>query len=275
MNKGIWSNILRKFRLLYPADYLRFILSKVKNRAGNKRFAVENPGIILPPDYLMYESFRLDYNQYFYGGKETAEWIVGLLAKHVALENKNILDWGCGPGRIVRHLPALLGIAAHIYGTDYNKKSIEWCSASLLGIEFNHNAANAELPYPDNFFGAIYGLSIITHLSEAKHYQWLRELLRILEPGGILLLTSQGSNFRKKLTPAEAETYDNGLIVVRDKVKEGHRTYSAFHPVEFMQSLFAGCDILEHIVPKPVDGSTPQDVWIVRKQKSNLCLSIK
>ena len=45
-----------------------------------------------------------------------------------------------------------------------------------------------------------------------------------------MFLTTQGDNFRVKLTDLELNKYNNDELVVRGKVKEGHRTYSAFHP---------------------------------------------
>jgi hypothetical protein len=82
-----------------------------------------------------------------------------------------------------------------------------------------------------------------------------------------MLLTTQGENFKVKLTSQETERFNHNELVIRGKVKEGHRTYSAFHPKGFMQHLFSDAQILEHIETKPEDGNwLPQDVWIVRKR---------
>ena len=81
-----------------------------------------------------------------------------------------------------------------------------------------------------------------------------------------MLVTTQGDNFREKLTESEMNEYDRGVLVVRGKVKEGHRTYSAFHPVAFMKGIFRDVDILEHLVTPPVSNKwLPQDTWIIRK----------
>jgi len=123
------------------------------------------------------------------------------------------------------------------------------------------------LPYNDNYIDVIFGISIFTHLSEQLHYDWYNELYRILKPNGIILLTTQGDNFKVKLTDAELKQYNNNQLVVRGKVKEGHRTYSAFHPQVFMRKLFQNIEILEHIETKPEGGKgLPQDIWIVKKQ---------
>ena len=124
----------------------------------------------------------------------------------------------------------------------------------------------AQLPYDDDFIDVIYGISIFTHLSEKLHYDWVHELFRILKPNGIMFLTTQGDNFKDKLTDAELKRYDDHQLVVRVQVKEGHRTYSAFQPPGFMRQLFDKVEILEHIETKPEKGKgLPQDIWIIKK----------
>jgi hypothetical protein len=99
------------------------------------------------------------------------------------------------------------------------------------------------------------------------HYEWFRELHRVLQKGGVMLQTTQGNNFIPKLTPKELNDYNAGKIVVSGHVKEGHRTYSAFHPKGFMNTLFKDVEILEHIVQEPIKGRwLPQDLWIIKKK---------
>jgi SAM-dependent methyltransferase len=143
---------------------------------------------------------------------------------------------------------------------------VDWCSRNLPRIRFNANTLSPRLPYENDFMDVIYGISIFTHLSEEMHEQWFRELYRILKTNGIMFLTTQGDNFKVKLTAAELVLYNQGELVVRGNVREGHRTFSAFHPLEFMKKLFGNTLILEHIVTKPLSNAgLPQDVWIVKK----------
>ena len=266
MKKQDISSILRKFKLLYYADWLRFYGQKFKNRKINKDFKEANPTIKLPPDYLIYESFRINYLRYYTKSKESSKEIISYLEKHIELKDKNILDWGCGPARIIRHFPELINNNCNFYGTDYNKKSIDWNKENIEGVSFNNNSLEAKLPYGNNFFDVIYGLSVLTHLSEKLHYEWFNELFRVLNVNGILLLTTQGDNFKSKITTTELEKYNNNELVIRGNVLEGHRTYSAFHPNKFMEELFSKCEILEHIVLKPQGSWIPQDIWIVKKK---------
>ncbi len=252
--------------MLFFVDKVRFIIQKIKNSKANKEFTRLHPTVILPPDYLMYESFQLNYKKFYTDSHETAKWLCNHFAKHIELHNIKVLDWGCGPGRVIRHLPDVTDGTCEFYGTDYNSQSIRWCSENLKGIHFNKNNINASLPYQNNFFDVIYGISIFTHLSEQLHYDWYNELYRVLKPGGIMFLTTQGDNAVEKLTKTELITFNKGEIVVRGKVKEGHRTYSAFHPKPFMLKLFRNATILEHIaLPRGNTKVIPQDIWILRK----------
>lgn len=266
MKRGQISNLLRSLGLIYFTDWVRFYIQKFKNRKINKDFKSKNPEVKLPPDYLIYESFQMNYSKYYTESKEAAKSIADHFRRHIDLKNKRILDWGCGPGRIIRHFPAEIGNGCEYFGTDYNEKSIAWCSENLPDIQFNTNSLVAQLPYEDHSMDVIYGLSIFTHLSEQMHYDWYNELYRVLKPNGIMLLSTQGDNFKVKMTDSELKKYDENELVVRGNVKEGHRTYSAFHPPEFMKNLFQNVEILEHIDRKSKDGkSYPQDIWIIKK----------
>jgi len=267
MNKGTISNLLRRAGLIYLTDWIRFYVQRFKNRKINREFKRQNPEVKLPPDYLIYESFQISYRKYYIDSIEAARWVAGHIARHTELRDKKILDWGCGPGRVIRHLPAVNGDGCSFYGTDYNARSIAWCKENLPGIHFHKNELKAELPWDDGFFDIIYGISIFTHLSEQMHYDWYRELHRVLKPGGIMFLTTQGDNFRVKLTETEAALYDQGKLITRGGTKEGHRTYSAFHPKAFMTRLFENARILEHIETPPEKGKyLPQDIWILQKK---------
>lgn len=270
MYTGYCSAILRALGLMQAFDFLRFRVHQYANRQSNAAFKLANPDVPLPPDYLLYESFQMNLQKYFDGGKDTAQWLVRMLERHISLEGKKILDWGCGPGRVLRHLPAATSEQCQYFGTDYNRETIAWCMENLPGIHFTLNSLEARLPYPDHAMDIIYGISIFTHLSEASHSAWFAELKRVIRPGGILVLTTQGEAFKAKLTRKEKSRFDAGKLVVRGQVREGHRTYSAFHPPDFMRSLFHGMDVLEHMAERPKKGAPlPQDVWIVRKREDN------
>jgi SAM-dependent methyltransferase len=267
MKRGQLSIFLRKLGLIYYADWLRFYVERRRNKSVNEKFLQANPGVKLPPDYLIYESFKMNYSRYYDSGRGTALELAEIFGKYIELKDKRILDWGCGPGRVIRHLPEVIGNNCEYFATDYNEESISWCRQNLLGIHFNNNSLEAKLPYKDNTFDVIYGISIFTHLSEKLHYQWYDELFRILRPGGIMYLTTHGDNFKVKLTGKEIKDFEEGHLIVRGYAKEGHRTFAAFQPAGFMLKLFHNVRVLEHIETPPSNKSfIPQDEWVVQKQ---------
>ena len=260
---GTW---LRRAGLMHLADVVRFRLLQARHRAENQRFRAAHPGVPLPPDYLMYESYRLSYRGYYEGGRTTAEWVRDQLAPHLPLQNQHLLDWGCGPGRVVRHLPAVVGQGCRYTGTDANAQSIAWCRAHLPGITFLTNEMRPPLALPDGSVDAAYGISIFTHLSHEGHASWLAELLRVLRPGGVLLLTTHGAAFRAILTPAEQAQFDAGQLVERRQVREGHRVFAAFQPTAFLQGLFGKrLAVLAHTPGQWLGQGASQDVWLLRK----------
>lgn len=271
MNIGDVSAFLRRLGILYYVDYVRFYIEKIRNKRKNQAFLNQNPNVAIPPDYLIYESFNLNYEKYYKDGYDTAVWLTDHFSKYKKLESLNILDWGCGPGRTIRHLPTAIGNNCSFFGTDYNKKSIEWCRENIPGVRFELNKIDPPTIFESEFFDIIYGISIFTHLSETSHYAWINELLRISKPGGILLLTTHGDAVISKLSKEEHDKYLNNELIIRDKVKEGHRVFGAFHPPQWARQFFEKhALILEYIPGKVVgDGGRPeQDVWILQKNKS-------
>ncbi len=237
--------ILRHCGLMQVTDYFRYIWIRARNRKSNRGFRSRFSGVVFPPDYMMYEAYRLDYERYYINGMQSAEWLVEKVKPYVDLEKASILDWGCGPARVLRHMPGLLP-AATFYGTDYNPATIAWCSKTFSNIYFHSNDLMPRLVYEKGMFDLVYGISIFTHLSEEAHEAWIGELGRILKPGGILLITLHGASFRDKLTGDEQLLFDRGELVVRGNVKEGHRTFTAFHPQSWVRKWTEGFEILKY-----------------------------
>ncbi len=180
------------------------------------------------------------------------------------------MDWGCGPGRVVQHLISILPEDCQIFGCDYNHEYVSWCSENIKGVCFAENDLSPPLPYESNFFNAIYGISIFTHLSLEMHYKWIEELHRVLKIGGILLITTQGNAAKYKMTTQELKHFEEGKLTVRDKTKEGHRSFLTFHPKSFMSNLISDFELLEFIEGKRMRTGIQQDVWILCKKTNSL-----
>lgn len=219
----------------------------------------------LPPEVLRLMVAGTDDALWFVeAGRRAAESLTTLLAKHgVALHQlKNVLDFGCGCGRVIRHLRHL---PAELHGCDSNPVAVEWCADNLPFARFAVNALQSPLDYDADTFDLVYALSVFTHLPEPLQGHWMSEMRRVLKPGGVLVVSLHGDALRGKLTRAERADYRAGRLVVRGGDLIGTNHCAAFHPPALVRGAFArGFEVLEH-APEGATGNPPQDAWLLRK----------
>lgn len=251
-------------KLLDAADQVRFAANWAKHLPANRRFVADHADFPAPPAHILFDAFgNTDLEGYRRSGSERAPLIAECITRHNGDGPQRVLEWGCGPARVLRHLGASLPAGSTVAGSDYNKRTIGWCHAHIDGIRFETNELAPPTKFDDDSFDAVYSISVLTHLSEAVQHEWLAELVRITRPGGIVLLTVKGESFRKILLPEEQARFDEGKMVERGGVLEGKKFYGAFHPDRFMRDdLLKELDVVEHL-PMGIPGMD-QDIWIAR-----------
>jgi SAM-dependent methyltransferase len=118
---------------------------------------------------------------------------VTALAEHygVDLASSNVLDWGCGHGRVVRHF-ADRDRVAEAWGVDIDAENIAWLEANVGSVRAATVPLLPPTELPTDHFDLVYAISVMTHLTHEVQEAWLRELQRITRPGGLLLLTFAG-----------------------------------------------------------------------------------
>lgn len=260
--------ILRFLGLSHLLDRGRYMYSKFKNRSINAQFKTKQPDFLLPPDYLIYESFHLNYEAYYRTGLEAANWIKDHFAAYdQSLTGKTIIDWGCGPGRVLRHLPHVFGHEGNYVGMDPNIRSIDWCQQNLKGVSAQLSQLRPPLSLADQQVDLLYGISIFTHLSGPAHDDWFTEIMRVLKPGGMALFTTHGPAYKVKLTKTEQTLFDQNKWVIRGGVTEGHRVYTAYHPPKRFRQLVNdhGAEVLNYVAGKAVSWGHEQDTWVIKK----------
>jgi SAM-dependent methyltransferase len=112
---------------------------------------------------------------------------VSISGRHMA-EYRNVLDWGCGCGRIARHLSRL---AHEFSGCDIDTDNVAWCADHLPG-RYSVSSLRPSLPYKEGAFDLIYGVSVFTHFRPELEALWLAELQRVAVPGALLMMTVHG-----------------------------------------------------------------------------------
>ncbi len=139
--------------------------------------------------------------------------IIGLVARYVARHNAAILDAGVGTGNTGAIL-SLLGYN-NLHGLDMSEDMLAKARSRKCYAELTQALLGEKLPYTDSSFDAIISTGTFTtgHAPAAA----FDELIRILEPGGMLMFTTgtivwEEQGFRtkldslvkaKKLTPVE------------------------------------------------------------------------
>jgi SAM-dependent methyltransferase len=222
-------------------------------------------GLPVPPLRLVRSSTgtsSLDW--YFDGGALAAESIRETLRRNGAeIERLGaILDLGCGAERVVRRWASL---PARVHGCDYNPRVVAWCRRNLTFARFDVNALTPPLPYPNEQFDLVYALSVFTHLPEPLLAPWMQELVRVLKPGGYLIVTTHGDAYLPQLDAEEQRLFLAGRPVVRYVSEAGTNRCGTYFSERFVRDeLSNGLQVVD-FVPRGARGNPPQDLTLFRR----------
>ena len=114
--------------------------------------------------------------------------------KHVPIEKHfAILDVGCGGGRTIQKLTAV-ATEGMLYGVDYAKGSVAAsCAKNAQLIKAGRveirQASVSQLPFPDGKFDLV--TAVETQYYWPNLVEDMREILRVLKPGGRLLVVAE------------------------------------------------------------------------------------
>jgi SAM-dependent methyltransferase len=223
-------------------------------------------GLPLPPAALReWVAGTSDLDWFLEGGKLGVQTIVSLLEAHgtVLGELDSVLDFGCGCGRVIRHLRHYETVNLH--GTDCNQHAIVWCDEHLNFAEFGTNQLEPRTRYREHCFDLVYAFSVFTHLTESLQSRWMQELRRILKPEGLLIVTVHGDHYFPQIPASEQPRYQRGELIVTGQVAAGQNLCSAFHPEAYVRNVLAkDFDVIE-CRPQGAVGNPLQDVYLLRR----------
>jgi len=205
--------------------------------------------------------------------------------------NERVLDVGCGIGRMAIPLTRYLGAEGSYEGFDIVDEGIEWCQTQITprfprfrftvadvynGLyrpDGRFQARDYVFPYPAESFDFVFLTSVFTHMLPADIANYVRQIARVLRPGGRCLMTCFLLNDEVRQLVARGKS----SLPMREQ-KEGYSTidrgtpeYDIAFPQPYVASLLESAGL---IVAPPIHygkwcgraaGLTYQDVILVRK----------
>ena len=162
---------------------------------------------------------RAPYQAMLNGIPETSQTnpVVAEIVRQVKDTYKmNFLEVGCGSGRMYE------SFAASISGFDYTgiEMSDEVIAVNKLKFPEAHWLSGSvyDLPFNDNSFTTVFSNYVIEHLVFPE--QGIREMLRVLKPGGQLYLVFPDFTISKRF-PSQELGLGGGEETAKEKLKKG------------------------------------------------------
>lgn len=165
------------------------------------------PGI--PADYYR-RIFEFEERHFWYRGMRAVA--SSLCGRTLARSGARLLDAGCGTGGFLRW--ALdRGSFAYAAGVDIGGEAIELAQRRVPEADL-HTALLSDLPFDDACFDLVVCNDVLQHVPEDDVETSLRELHRVLEPNGTLLVRTNGSR-RLRRERHDWRAYDRATLAAQ------------------------------------------------------------
>lgn len=129
-------------------------------------------------------------NQYF--SQHSGRHILRYLQKWGTLKGKTVLDYGCGPGYFLEHLLKEQGLK-QCFGLEFSKEAVTQVTEKFKRHPKFGGAVWAEqLPsaFSAGTFDVVVAIEVVEHVSDEFLGALLKEIHRLLKPGGRLIITT-------------------------------------------------------------------------------------
>lgn len=129
-------------------------------------------------------------------------------------EGERILDVGCGDGFYL-YLLSNLGIKLHLFGSDLDPNALISAKQILAGknIKLGQGDLMKGLSFKEGYFDKIIMSEVVEHLP--NDVKGLKEVFRILKPGGVLCLSVPNANYPLFWDPVNRILEDTGKTHIK------------------------------------------------------------
>jgi len=171
-------------------------------------------------------------------------------------QKETILDIGCGTGNEIKRICDTTKIKK-VYGLDFSKPLSKAKKLLLKEIkkglvELVEGDASKKLPFQNNYFDAVFSAELIECLNKKKQISLLKELHRILKPGGRVITehtdwdtqvwNTYNKDLERKLVHAFCDTTQDWMESSEGQM--GRKLYGLFNKT----NLFKNCSIVVYVL---------------------------
>jgi SAM-dependent methyltransferase len=144
-------------------------------------------------------------------GKSARQSVIESLPRGWTFDDKRVLDFGCGAGRVLRWFTAEAE-RCEFLACEIDAASVAWLEKNLSPpFEVFRSEPEPPLPLESGSLDLIYATSVFTHL-DSSWSRWLVELHRLLRPHGLLLATFLGDGiWPQGYAGRKGVPYDEGI----------------------------------------------------------------
>jgi ubiquinone/menaquinone biosynthesis C-methylase UbiE len=158
-------------------------------------------------------------------------------------EGESVLDVGCGTGTLAIAAQSRVGTLGKVTGIDASAEMIARANkkAGKKGVEVNFQTAAAQsLPFQDAAFDVVLSTVMLHHLPDDARARCIREIRRVLRPGGrFLAIDFGGSAARRKSLAGRLHAHAHfDLTVVIPVVKRAGLAQVESGPMGFRDMQF-------------------------------------
>lgn len=178
--------VMPRFAFHQPLDYLY----DTPPPLFDPPILLEAETLALPPSNLR-GGYPADLERYLAMGRNHKAYYFEQIRKHHGISrDMRVMELGCATGRVLRHFNQQRQEADWLlFGCDIQADHIEWLRQNWPhDICVYTGSVFPKIPFEDNYFDVIFGMSVFTHIKYHWDF-WLLELRRVLKPGGLLLQT--------------------------------------------------------------------------------------
>ncbi len=151
-------------------------------------------------------------------------------------QNTRVLDFGCGWGRIIRCFLKDCR-ASNLWGIDVDPDLLAVCKETMPQCNFSVVQPLAPTSFQDRSFDLITAYSVFSHLAEHASLSWIKEFSRLLSPGGVIVVTTEGRDFIELCRSLRGREHEFGWYnALANSFVDPDAAYAAYDAGQYLYS---------------------------------------